>query len=481
VLFHTLEFAILLGLVWPAYLLLRRRLAPQNLLLLAASYVFYGWWEWRYIPLLLVSTIIDYRVGRLLADTEDLRKRRLLVLISCVANLGLLGFFKYWDLFAATGNGISDWLGLGSYLPELHILLPIGISFYTFQSLAYTIDVYRRDFPAWRSFAEFATYISFFPQLVAGPIERPRNLLRAIAAPRSVTWAGIEEGAFLFAQGWLVKALADVLGDVADPVFADPISQGSWALVWAIYAFVFQIYCDFLGYTQMARGIARLFGFRLMENFHAPFLAPNVRQLWARWHISLTSWLRDYVYRPLGGDRVSSLRAAFNVFLTMFLAGLWHGAAWHFAVWGAAFGSLMLVHQVVLQSWSGPRQLYLAKRPLQRGLWLALGTLASFHAFAFSGILFRAQASGSASSWENAMIHLDGILHAPGAEWQAPPLALWVIGIVIVFDLLLLWRGNSYWSERWPWPLRGLTIGLLVAAALVFDSPTPRAFIYFQF
>jgi D-alanyl-lipoteichoic acid acyltransferase DltB (MBOAT superfamily) len=480
VLFHTLEFAILLSLVWPAYLLLRR-LALQNLLLLAASYVFYGWWEWRYIPLLLFSTIVDYCVGRLLDRTAHPGRRRFLLGASCVSNLGLLGFFKYWGLFASTSNGIAARLGLQGVLPELHILLPIGISFYTFQSMAYTIEVYRGQFPAWRSFSEFAAYISFFPQLVAGPIERPHNLLRAIAAPRSVTWEGIEEGVFLFAKGWLVKAIADVLGTITDPVFASPTGHGAWMLLWGMYAFIFQIYCDFLGYSQMARGIARLFGFRLMENFRAPFFAPDIRQLWARWHISLTSWLRDYLYRPLGGDHGGRVCVTLNVFATMFLAGLWHGAAWHFAVWGASFGIAMILHRALLHPGARRRQRYLANRPMLRGLWLALGTLASFHVFALSGVLFRAQTNATATDWQNALAHYAGILRAPFEAWQAPPQAMWVIAIVIAFDLLQLWRGSSYWSERWPWPVRGVVIGLLIVSAMVFDSPSPQAFIYFQF
>ena len=202
-LFHTLEFVLFLAVVWPAYLLLRR-IERQNALLVAASYLFYGWWEWRYVPLLLASTGVDYFIGRRLEGEEDARSRRSLVAASCIANLSLLGFFKYWDFFASTSNGVAAWFGLQGVVPQLHILLPIGISFYTFQSMAYTIDVYRGQVPASRNFVQFAAFISFFPQLVAGPIERARNLLRAMAEPRRVDMAAIEQGVFLFAQGWLL-------------------------------------------------------------------------------------------------------------------------------------------------------------------------------------------------------------------------------------------------------------------------------------
>jgi D-alanyl-lipoteichoic acid acyltransferase DltB (MBOAT superfamily) len=479
-LFHTLEFAILVALVWPTYLLLRR-LRAQNILLLVASYVFYGWWEWRYIPLLLFSTAVDYIIGRALDGEERPARRRQLLLASCVANLGLLGFFKYWGWFASTSNGIASWLGIDATLPELHLLLPVGISFYTFQSMAYTIDVYRRHFPAWKSFVEFAAYISYFPQLVAGPIERPDNLLRAMGSPRTVTLDGVEEGIFLFAKGWLLKALADVLAGVADPIFAAPADQDPWALLCGVYAFTFQVYGDFFGYSQMARGIARLFGFRLMENFRAPFFAPSLRLLWNRWHISLTGWLRDYLFISLGGLRGGTARAARNLFLTLLLAGLWHGAAGHFVVWGGLLGAAIALQYVLLdQSAPGRRQL-LRRRPLFRSAWATAGTLVSFHIFALSCVFFRAQPTESGSAWQAAIDYYAGLASLPAAVWHPPPLAMWVIAIPVASDLLQLRYGTSYWSQGWPWPVRGIVLGLMLTGAVIFASPEPRAFIYFQF
>jgi D-alanyl-lipoteichoic acid acyltransferase DltB (MBOAT superfamily) len=479
-LFHTLEFAVLLAVAWPAYLLIRHP-KGQNYLLLVASYVFYGWWEWRYIPLLLFSTVVDYLIGRALDSTGNTARRRVLVTLSCVANLGLLGFFKYWDFFASTSNGIARFLGLEEVLPELHILLPIGISFYTFQSMAYTIDVYRGQFPAWKSFVQFAAYISFFPQLIAGPIERPDNLLRAVASSRRVTWNGVEECAFLFAQGWLLKSLGDVLGEIVDPIFADPAEQGAWGLLWGMYCFTFQVYCDFFGYSQMARGLGRLFGFRLMENFRAPFFAPNVRELWARWHISLTSWLRDYLFFPLGGLRGRRFRVVRNLVVTFFLSGLWHGASWTFVVWGVSLGAAIAVYHLTLDPSVPARRRYLRQRAFLRRSWTALGTLVSFNLFALTIVLFRSQETASASAWGNAVHYYTGLLSLMKASWETPPIAMWVIAIPILSDLLQLREGNSYWSRGWPWPVRGMVIAVLFGAAFVFGSGRTEAFIYFQF
>ncbi|NRA00862.1 MAG: MBOAT family protein [Myxococcales bacterium] len=474
-LFHTLDFALFLALVWPAALLLRRT-RQQNLLLLVASYFFYGWWEWRYVPLLMVSTGVDFVVARAIEKTSDVARRRRLLGVSLAANLGMLGFFKYWDFFAASSNGLATWLGAGDVLPELHWLLPIGISFYTFQSMAYTIDVYRGQIPASRSLVEFATFISFFPQLVAGPIERARNLLRAIAAPRRIDLVAIEAGVFLFAQGWLLKSVADVLGTVADPIFASPKEQGAWMLLWGAYAFIFQIYCDFFGYSQMARGVARCFGISLMENFRAPFFAPNVRELWARWHVSLTSWLRDYVFYPLGGTGRGRARLLLNLFVVMLLAGLWHGAGWNYVLWGAGFGLILVGHEL-LSGGAGARRSTSPRSALR----LALGCFASFHAFTLAGVMFRAQVGSGGSAVAQGIAHLSGLGGLFASEWQSPPLALGWIVLVWLFDVLQLRAGTSSWSSTWPWPARGFAIAGMLVAAVILAGPETRSFIYFQF
>lgn len=451
------------------YALLRRQLRAQNALLVIASVVFYGWWEWRYIPLLLFSTVVDYCIGRAIEGTQEAQRRKLLVSLSCAANLGLLGFFKYWDFFAGSANGFGAWLGFDSQIPQFAILLPIGISFYTFQSMAYTIEVYRGQFPAWRSFTEFAAYISFFPQLVAGPIERPQRLLRAIAKPRNVGWSDVERGLTLFAMGWLLKGVADALGSVVDPVFAAPQQQGAWSLLWGVYAFAFQLYCDFFGYTQMARGIAQLLGFRLMENFDAPYFSANPAEFWRRWHISLSTWLRDYLYISLGGSRTTRLRTLRNLLLTMLLGGLWHGAAWGFIIWGAFHGMWLVLHRVLFRersSFAVPR---------------ALAVFATFHLTCFGWVFFRAQATETAPALVNAIDYLSGLLLLATANWETPPLVLGLIAIPLLFDWLQRRTGESYWTRDWHWLARGVALGLLAVAAAILGSEEPQAFVYFQF
>lgn len=455
--------------VAPLYALLRGRLPLQNALLLLASYVFYAWWEWRYVPLLLFSTCVDYWVAQRIEATEAPASRRRWVALSCAANLGLLGFFKYWDFFARSGNGLAGALGLEGALPELDILLPIGISFYTFQSMAYTIEVHRKHFPAWRSFLEFATYVSFFPQLVAGPIERPQRLLRAIAATRRVRASDVEQGLTLFAMGWLLKSAADVLATVADPVFGAPREAGAWSLLWGVYAFAFQLYCDFFGYTQMARGVAKLLGFDLMENFATPYFSANPAEFWRRWHISLSTWLRDYLYISLGGSRRTRARTLRNLLITMTLGGLWHGAAWGFVVWGVLHGVWLVLHRWLYREGSGPR----IPKPL--------AVFATFHLVCVGWIFFRAQDTAEAGALANALHHLGGLLALPLAAWEAPPLAFAVTAIPLFFDGLQRATGESQWTRGMHWALRGVALGLLITLASVLGSEQPRAFVYFQF
>lgn len=481
-LFHTLDFALFLLAVGPLYLLLQRSLRAQNALLLVASYVFYGWWDWRFTPLLLLSTAIDYSVGLALARSRAPRTRNLLLLASCTANLALLGLFKYWDFFAATSNGIGRWLGFGDFFSQLHWLLPVGISFYTFQSMAYAIDVYRGRFEAWRSFPEFALYISFFPQLVAGPIERPQNLLRAIGRPRSLSASQIERGVAFFVCGWLVKTAADQLGFLCDPIYAEPARYDAWALLWANHLFVFQLYGDFLGYSQMARGLACLFGFELMANFDSPILASDIRDFWNRWHKSLTQWLRDYLYQPLRGRTGNRARVGAALFLTIFAAGVWHGAAWNFVAWGAFHGLLVAGHHLLLAPGRAARRRWLASRPLRRRVWHALCVFTTFEVLTLSVLLFRAQASEAGSSLENALAHLQGLARLAHDPFTPPVFGAWLVAIPLAYDALRTRAGgDDDWMRPWPWPLRGLAIALIAGLALVLQAEQARPFYYFQF
>ncbi|HKX46709.1 MAG TPA: MBOAT family O-acyltransferase, partial [Planctomycetota bacterium] len=343
--FDSPEFLVFLPAVVLAYALLAGRLRSRHALLLAASYLFYMSWSWRYAGLIAFSTLLDYAIALRLGREERTRSRHLLLLASLVVNLGLLGLFKYFNFFADSADGLVHWLGLDWELPHHQLLLPVGISFYTFQTLSYTIDVYWRRLEPERDLVRFALFVSFFPQLVAGPIVRAADFLPQLRADRDATAERVRWGLARIFRGLAKKVLvADLLASLAvDRVFAEPEAFGSLGLALALYAYAFQIYADFSGYSDIAIGAAALLGFRIPENFDRPYRARNVREFWTRWHISLSTWLRDYLYIPLGGNRGDKLRTARNLLLTMGLGGLWHGAAWNFVLWGVYHGVLLVL------------------------------------------------------------------------------------------------------------------------------------------
>ena len=347
-LFNSLVFLGFLSVVLMVYPRLHWR--RQNLFLLAASYYFYGTWDWRFTSLLMISTVVDYFVGQRIHMATEIRRRKLLLTISVMVNLGILGFFKYFNFFVDSLGVLLDGAGFDPHLPVLRIILPVGISFYTFQTMSYTIDIYRKRMEPTRNFIDFALFVSFFPQLVAGPIERARVLLPQIAAPRQVTRPMITSGLNLMLMGYLKKvAIADTLAPLVDQIFSQPAGLDTGTLLTGVYAFAFQVYGDFSGYSDIARGVSRLLGFELLENFNAPYLSRSITEFWRRWHISLSTWLRDYLYIGLGGNRKGEFRTYINLFLTMLLAGLWHGAAWTFVVFGALHGVYLTVEKIWLK------------------------------------------------------------------------------------------------------------------------------------
>jgi len=346
-LFNSLVFVAFFIIVYVAYLSLRHHHRAQNRLLLIASYIFYGYWDWRFLSLIAVSTIIDYFVGQNLRRTESPGKRKKLLFISVFANLSLLGFFKYFNFFADSFAALLGMFGMEAGFVTLNIVLPVGISFYTFQTMSYTIDIYRRKLEPTRNFLDFALFVSFFPQLVAGPIERAVNLLPQIVSPRRITTGQINSGLFLIIWGYYKKVvIADNVGMIADRIFNGYTQYQGLDLLIGILAFTVQILCDFSGYSDIARGLARLMGFELMVNFRLPYFALNPSDFWLRWHVSLSSWLRDYLYIPLGGNRGGTVATQRNLALTMLLGGLWHGAAWNFVIWGGFHGLILALYRV---------------------------------------------------------------------------------------------------------------------------------------
>lgn len=375
--FVSADYAAFLLLVFTAWWLERRHAVPRLLLLLGSSLYFYGYWNWKYVPLLLASTVVDYLLAGAIANSGSPRRKRLLITVSLVLNLGVLAAFKYWAFFA------ENLALLGLRLPVLDVLLPPGISFYTFQSLSYTIDVYRGSLRPARNLLEFATYIAYFPQLVAGPIVRASDFLPQFLHVPRVTQGQLQRGLAKIAVGLIKKVLvADTLAlGIVDAAFADGSQVGGLHAFLAVWGYALQIYGDFSGYSDIAIGSALLFGFEIQENFDAPYAARNVQEFWRRWHISLSTWLRDYVYIPLGGGRGSKARKYLNLWLTMVICGIWHGAAWSFVIFGIVQGLAVVATHI----WLGMR----GKKPGDVDDELSVGkAVAVLVTFVFTSLTF---------------------------------------------------------------------------------------------
>jgi D-alanyl-lipoteichoic acid acyltransferase DltB (MBOAT superfamily) len=342
-LFNSIEFAIFLPVVFGLYWMFKKHHRVQLWILLSASYLFYGWWDWRFLGLIALSSLIDFLIGIGLGKTDDLKKRKLLLGVSLLANLGMLGFFKYFNFFTETFVDAFSFFGMSLEKSRLDIILPVGISFYTFQTLSYTFDVYKKQMAPTKDFLAFFGFVSFFPQLVAGPIERASHLLGQFYTPRKFDYSYAVSGVRLIFWGLFKKVvIADNAAILVDEIFTNYQDQNSLSLILGAVLFAFQIYGDFSGYSDIAIGLSRMFGFDLMLNFRFPYLAQNINDFWKRWHISLSTWFRDYVYIPLGGSRGSTLFSLRNVMAIFLISGFWHGANWNFLVWGAIHGLMYI-------------------------------------------------------------------------------------------------------------------------------------------
>jgi D-alanyl-lipoteichoic acid acyltransferase DltB (MBOAT superfamily) len=422
---------------------------------------------------MLFSTITDFTVGRWLERTEDDRRRRQIFLISLFVNLGILGFFKYFNFFIDSTAGLLDNLGLQPNLPTLRILLPVGISFYTFHGISYTFDVYRRQIRATHNLLDFACFIAFFPQLVAGPIGRAHIQLPQFEQERArPTAQGVRSAFFLILLGLFKKvAIADALSPYVDQAFRGSSRAGAVTLLIGMYAFALQIYGDFSGYTDIARGSARLLGIELIRNFEQPYLSRNITEFWRRWHISLSTWLRDYLYVSLGGNRGSRLSTYRNIMLTMLLGGLWHGAAWTFVIWGGLHGLFLIAHRAF-----GRPQRYDAE-PGSVRMRDALPILATFHLVCVAWIFFRA------NSLQQAVTYITGILTLRGGSINVNAAALLLASAVamLIIDVLQRNRHTETPVLDWSPVARGVAYAVMVVAILIFSGGTPVPFIYFQF
>ncbi len=470
-LFNSFGFWFFFVVVLVLYQQLQRR--GQNVLLLVASYYFYGCWDWRFLGLIGLSTLIDYYVALTIEDSTSASHRKWLLTISMVANLGILAFFKYYGFFAQELGHLMHAVGAPALLPTLKIVLPVGISFYTFQTMSYTIDVYRGDCKAARNLLDFAVYVAFFPQLVAGPIERAATLLPQMLMDRKPTAMDFRDGMFLVISGMFRKiVIADNMAPLVNAIFSREISTlTGWEVLLGIYAFAFQIYGDFSGYSAIARGVSRWLGFNLMTNFHMPYFAISPSDFWRRWHISLSQWLRDYLYIPLGGNRLGTLLTYRNLMLTMLLGGLWHGANWTYIVWGAIHGVMLCGFRLM-----GDGQ---QKVTVPLTLWQRIPRMVMmFHLVCFAWLFFRAE----------SVLQAVGLLGQLSVWGEISPLAQTTFGMLVFFCgplLLIEWffeeRPDPLWLTKTHWSLRTSVYAYLILMMVFFPPPVPAEFIYFQF
>lgn len=468
-LFNSFQFFIFLGLVYGLYRLLPHR--QQNLLLLAASYFFYGSWDWRFLFLILLSTVVDYVIGLKLVQTQVESKRKQLVAYSVIVNLSILGFFKYFNFFAESLAVFLGSFGIEADYRLLNIVLPVGISFYTFQTMTYSIDIYRGQIKPTRHFFDFALFVAFFPQLVAGPIERASNLLPQVLSKRQISFQKSLDGCWLILWGLFKKVvIADNLAIIVNAAFADYQQLTALEVTVAVYAFAFQIYCDFSGYSDIARGVAKLLGFELMLNFNLPYFARNPSDFWRRWHISLSTWLRDYLYVPLGGNRYGSWKTYRNLMLTMILGGLWHGAAWTFVVWGIYQGGLLAVHRAL----SG----YIPSEWSRSWVFNALSILIMFQFVCLGWLIFRAESFAQLQSMTLTLVLGWSEVGAAFTMLRELTSIVWPLLIIQCYQAL---RKELLLFVQWPYVPQVVCSGFLAYMIFVYGALEGQEFIYFQF
>ena len=490
--FNSFRFLIFFPIVFIVYYLLPAGGRLRKYWLLAASYFFYMSWNAAYAVLILISTVVTYACGRLLdlsrekgapsdaasgaspATPSDTPRRKLIVAGSLIISLGILGYFKYFNFFTSGINGVISLFGSDARIPALDILLPVGISFYTFQAIGYTIDVYRGETDAERDFFKYALFVSFFPQLVAGPIERSKNLIRQLTLENRFDFVQARDGFLLMLWGYFLKVvLADRLAIFVDTVYDAPETYQGWYIVVATVMFGFQIYCDFYGYSTIAIGAAQILGIRLMDNFDAPYLADSVAGFWRRWHISLTSWFKDYLYIPLGGNRHGKVRKYINIMIVFLVSGLWHGASMAFVIWGGINGLYQVIGALL--------------NPLRKNVPKTIRVITTFILVDFAWLFFRAGDMSKATLVLNNMfVYTNGSIFECGLN-HANFVCLIVCLLILLISDICRERGirirQAICNLRWWFRLPAIVI--IICAILVFgiwgSAYDAAGFIYFQF
>ena len=475
-LFNTLQFAIFFIIVYSLYLAFNHKW--QNRMLLVASYIFYGSWDWRFLSLIFISTILDYFCGIIIHESDNARKRKIFLFFSIFVNLAILGFFKYFNFFAGSLQELVNIFGLSIQPRFLQIILPVGISFYTFQTMSYTIDIYYRKMEPTRKFFDFALFVAFFPQLVAGPIERAKHLLPQILSPRKLTLDKFYEGCYLIFWGLFLKVfVADNLAKIVDPVFSSEFPYSGVKILIALYAFAFQIFGDFAGYSNIARGLGKCMGFDIMVNFNLPYFATNPSEFWKRWHISLSSWLRDYLYIPLGGNRKGSFMTYRNLAITMLLGGLWHGAAWTFVVWGGYQGVLLIIHrlfQPLLKKIPSPKNIFIGK------IWFLIRVIFFFHLICLGWLIFRSESMTQLYNMLSSLIFNFRFIRYIGIKTISLEVLsfVWLLLGIQIFqyyknDLMVILKTRTL--------TRAVIYLTIFYSLILFGVEGGKEFIYFQF
>lgn len=468
-LFNSIEYLIFLPIVFILYWLLKSNYKNQNILLLIASYVFYGWWDYRFLSLIIFSSFLDYYVGQKIAAAQIKKNKKRWLLVSLCSNLGLLGVFKYYNFFADSFASTMSSIGWQVNDLTLNIILPVGISFYTFQTLSYSIDIYREKIKPCKDIVAFFTFVSLFPQLVAGPIERASNLIPQIEGKRSLNINLIKTGVFQIFIGLFRKvAIADNLGVYVDSVYANyDIHNGSTLLVATVF-YAFQIYFDFSGYSDIAIGSAKLFGFNFNRNFNFPYFSRTLTEFWRRWHMSLSFWLRDYLYISLGGNRKGIVITYRNLMLTMLLGGLWHGSSWNFVIWGGIHGLFLSIEKYTFSV-------------LKIKTFNAFGYIYTFIVVLIAWVFFRAVDFDTAWSIISKWFTLDfGSLFIGDSNAFVNASLLMVLGLLID---LSIFRSNTPLEEygsKFNIVRLSFIVSVIIIMLCLFYS-TAENFIYFQF
>jgi alginate O-acetyltransferase complex protein AlgI len=482
--FNSVDFAIFLPITFVLYwFVTNRKLKLQNFLIVIASYFFYGWWDWRFLSLIIFSTAIDFSVGLGLSKVDNQIKRKILLWISIIANLGFLGFFKYYDFFLDNFISAFSIFGIEFKVTSLYIILPVGISFYTFQTLSYTIDVYKRKLTPTKDYIAFSAFVSFFPQLVAGPIERATHLLPQFYARRTFDYSKAVDGMRQILWGLFKKiVIADNCAEYADLIFNNSSEYSGSTLVLGALFFTFQIYGDFSGYSDIAIGTSRLFGFHIMRNFNYPYFSRDIAEFWRRWHISLSSWFRDYLYIPMGGSRRGTWTNVRNIFIIFIVSGLWHGANWTFIVWGAINAVYFI--PLLLTKKNRNHLLIVASGKLLPSFRETISILSTFCLTVFAWVVFRAENISHANSYLSKIFSLSTftIPHFVGIRRSLE------IVIIILLFLIIEWLGREQQyaiakiGSILKKPVRWISYYIIIMTIYFYGSFSDTIeFIYFQF